>query len=88
MPTITGQTNKIELSLDIINIGNLANSNSGVFKSANQRNPLSFRGLNVNNEPTYSMNAVRGSLDYGSYREGTGVFNTWQMQLGVRYKFN
>ena len=88
MPTIAGQTNKIELSLDIINIGNLANSNSGVFKSANQPNPLAFKGLNANNEPTYSMNAKNGSLDYGSYREGTGVFNTWQMQLGVRYKFN
>ena len=88
MPTIAGQTNKIEISLDIINIGNLANSRHGVFQTANQRNPLRFQGLNDNNEPTYSMNAVRNSLDYSSYRDGSGVFNTWQMQLGVRYKFN
>ena len=88
MPTIAGQTNKIEISLDIINIGNLANSRAGVFQSANKRDVLEFQGLNANNEPTYTMNTVNGSLDYKSYRDNTSPFNTWQMQLGVRYKFN
>ena len=91
--TVEGYSNKIELSLDILNIGNLLNQNSGVAMVANSGNsarmsPLSYEGPNNAGEPTWTMNEVNGSINYGSYRESTSVFNNWSMQFGIRYIFN
>ena len=85
-------TNKLQLSLDFMNIGNLFNSKWGVRKTmANSNNGriLKYEGRDANNVPTFSM-----------YRDGNGVAPTetysynhdynecWSFQVGVRYIFN
>lgn len=85
-------TNKLQLSLDFMNIGNLFNSKWGVRKTmANSNNGriLKYEGCDANNVPTFSM-----------YRDGNGVAPTetysynhdynecWSFQVGVRYIFN
>lgn len=85
-------TNKLQLSLDIMNIGNLFNSKWGVRKTmanSNSGRILRYEGRDANNVPTFSM-----------YRDGNGVAPTetysynhdynecWSFQVGVRYIFN
>lgn len=89
--------NTIQLSLDILNVGNLINSDWGVVQQVGNVQPLgvSFPDVNPANtnpadyvpdytkEPTYSFN---------SDLQETFVFDTslnsrWQMQLGLRYIF-
>lgn len=85
-------TNKLQLSLDIMNIGNLFNSKWGVRKTmanSNSGRILRYEGRDANNVPTFSM-----------YRDGNGVAPTetysynhdynecWSLQVGVRYIFN
>ena len=85
-------TNKLQLSLDIMNIGNLFNSKWGVRKTmanSNYGRILKYEGRDANNVPTFSM-----------YRDGNGVAPTetysynhdynecWSLQVGVRYIFN
>ena len=85
-------TNKLQLSLDIMNIGNLFNSKWGVRKTmanSNSGRILRYEGRDANNVQTFSM-----------YRDGNGVAPTetysynhdynecWSLQVGVRYIFN
>ena len=47
--------NSLQLSIDIFNIGNLINSDWGVFQTANRTNPLIFRGYDAQNRPTFNF---------------------------------
>lgn len=83
--------NKLQLSLDFLNFGNLLNSEWGVPKFALQSTPLNYRGRNVaNGEPRYRLNTVSGTTAFPteSFRNSTSIGATWRLQFGVRYTFN
>lgn len=86
----SASSNKLQLSIDFLNIGNMFNSNWGVRSQPLQRNLLSLRGLTDDKEPIYSINTVSGSSDFPeeATRLSTNVLdNVWQMQVGIRYIF-
>ncbi|NER10195.1 Carboxypeptidase regulatory-like domain-containing protein [Muriicola jejuensis] len=82
--------NKIQLSLDFLNIGNMLNSEWGVPQFAFQRSPLSYRGRNASDEPIYRLNTIPGTTDFptSTFRPSTSIGDTWRLQVGVRYLFN
>ena len=82
--------NKIQLSLDFLNVGNLLNSDWGVPQFAFQNNLLNYRGRNAQNEPIYRVNTVPGTTDLPTVtnRPSSGIGDTWRLQVGVRYLFN
>lgn len=82
--------NKLQLSIDILNIGNLFNSSWGIQKFANQDNLLNYRGNTPTGEPLYRLNTVPGTSEFPTetFRTTTSLGDTWRMQLGVRYIFN
>ena len=87
-----GKTNhKLEVSLDLMNFGNLLNSNWGVVKnmsSCNNGAILKYEGQNAAGNPTYSLyrdkagNAPTKTWDYNRASS-----QCWQLQLGARYTF-
>ncbi|MDC6404433.1 MULTISPECIES: TonB-dependent receptor [Maribacter] len=82
--------NKIQLSMDFLNIGNMFNSDWGVPQFALQNNILNYRGRNASNEPIYRLNTVSGTseLPRESFRPSTSLGDTWRLQVGIRYLFN
>ncbi len=84
----------IEVSLDILNVGNLLNSNWGTYKYMAIRNYdnvnlLSFSGANSENIPTFKVNA-NSSEDFANKTDWTNSLSTastWGMQLGVKVTF-
>ena len=82
--------NKIQLSMDFLNIGNMLNSDWGVPQFAFQNNLLNYRGRNAQNEPIYRVNTVPGTteLPTETNRPSTSIGDTWRLQVGVRYLFN
>jgi hypothetical protein len=82
--------NKLQLSMDILNAGNLLNSAWGIPQIEWQRTPLNYRGRNSNNEPVYRLNTKPGTTEFATetFRESVSLANTWRMQVGVRYLFN
>jgi hypothetical protein len=82
--------NKLQLSMDVLNVGNLLNSAWGIPQIEWQRTPLNYRGRNSNNEPIYRLNTKPGTTEFPTetFRESVSLGNTWRMQLGVRYLFN
>ena len=82
--------NKLQLTIDILNIGNLFSSNWGIPQVPFQSNPLSFREVNDAGEPVYRLNTIRGTSDFPTttFQSSNNVLgNAWRMQVGVRYIF-
>lgn len=75
---------KLQLTLDIINVGNLLNSDWGVVPLTTGTNLLQFRDFNgPNGQPRYSFNKQDNS-----FTDSNAVASRWQMQVGIRYLFN
>lgn len=85
-------TNTLQLSMDIMNIGNLLNSSWGTAKAAVTNKPLQYKGVNEQNEPVYVMNVLTEDgttlLPYRSFAPSRISTNCWQLQFGIRYIFN
>ncbi|MDE6278041.1 MAG: TonB-dependent receptor [Muribaculaceae bacterium] len=81
----------IQLSFDIMNIGNLFNSKWGVARTnyiCNNSRILKYEGMTADRMPMFSMVKVNGEYPTQSYdylRENT---QCWQFQIGVKYIFN
>jgi hypothetical protein len=75
--------NKIQLSLDVLNIGNLINSNWGVVQAPGFNQLL---GVTVDDSknPTYTFDPNRTS----TFTAVSDARSRWQAQFGVRYIFN
>lgn len=88
-----GTKNKLQVSLDLLNIGNLFKSSWGVKKTAwSGGRMLSYQGTNEKNEPVYTFNTI---TDNGTVKLPTESFynnreseQCWSMQIGIRYIFN
>lgn len=81
----------IQLSFDIMNIGNLINSKWGVQKTnyvSNNSKILKYEGMTDQKQPIFSMVKVNGEYPTKSYDFYSVNTQCWQMQIGVKYIFN
>ncbi|MBT8184393.1 MAG: TonB-dependent receptor, partial [Eudoraea sp.] len=74
--------NKLQLSLDVLNIGNLVNSNWGVVEEPGFNQVLGV-SVDTSNNPTYTFDG-RSS----TFTPATDARSRWRAQFGVRYIFN
>jgi hypothetical protein len=84
-------TNTLQLSLDLLNAGNLLNSNWGVYKNmaaSNYGAILSYEGHDAGNVPSFSMEQVDGAYPTETYSTYLNINQCWRLQLGLRYIFN
>ena len=72
---------KVEVSLDIMNVGNLISSSMGVRKIANASatSPLTLDSWTDDGEPVFSFNGAEET-----FSDDFGEFSRWRMQLGLR----
>lgn len=80
---VAGRENKIQLSFDVMNIGNMFNSNWGVRQFASTYNPITVNGLDKNNVPYMKFDTNLKD----SFVDDFSVRSKWQLQIGVRYIF-
>lgn len=74
--------NKIQFSIDILNAGNLLNSDWGVVQQPTSVSPISVSVDNAGN-PTYTFDGtVEKTFVYDS-----SLLSRLQMQFGLRYVF-
>jgi len=78
-----------QLSLDIMNLGNMLNSDWGVRRLPYNRAPLTFMGYDTNNEPIFSFPlGSDGKPLSESFIDDLGQISRWRAQIGIRYLFN
>ena len=75
--------NKFQLSLDVLNLGNLINSNWGVVQEATFNQILGV-SVDANNVPTYTFDENLTN----TFTPQTSLLSRWRAQVGVRYIFN
>ncbi len=76
------EDNAIQFSIDIINLGNLLNSNWGLVQQPNSVQPVGV-SVDANSVPTYTFNPdLKETFGYDS-----SLLSRWQMQFGLRYIF-
>ena len=76
------KTNTIQFSIDVLNVGNLINSDWGVVEQPNNLSPL---GVDTSgSEPVYTFN---GGSDAETFGFDASLASRWQAQFGVRYIF-
>jgi len=81
---IAGKPNQLQLSFDILNLGNLISSSWGVRQFANNTTPISVSGVDNNGTPWFSFDSNLTT----SYLNDVSLASKWQMQIGVRWIFN
>lgn len=80
---IKEKTQTVQLSIDILNFGNMLNSDWGVIQQPNSIQPIGVSVDSGTNVPTYSFD---GNLTK-TYGYDTSLLSRWQMQVGLRYIF-
>lgn len=78
---------KLQLSFDVLNLGNLLNSDWGVRSNVNTRTPLTFAGYNAQGEPTFNFPLYGGQPLSSTFGKETTIRSRWQAQFGIRYVF-
>lgn len=83
LPVSTG--NKFQISLDVLNVGNLINSNWGVREVATFTGLAQPVGVSVGDDltPVYSFDTNIKN----TYFDDFGLRSRWQAQIGLRYIF-
>jgi hypothetical protein len=87
---VKGKRNTLELTLDVLNVGNLLNSDWGVYKSVVKTQFLQFRNFDVNNTPSISfpyLDFTTKTPVTTTFQNSVGLGSRWQLQVGIRYIF-
>jgi len=80
----------LQLSLDVINFGNLLSKSAGIRSTLTPAQQLlrTTGAVPASGVPSFNMTTVDGDLPMTPFRDYTSdLSTTWQMQLGVRYIF-
>ncbi len=75
--------NTIQLSLDVLNVGNLISSDWGIVEVPTNQQVLGVT-VDDNNVPTYTFDTDLTN----TFSSDSGLLSRWQAQFGVRYIFN
>ena len=74
-----------QLSVDILNLPNLLNSDWGVRKVATSSAtiPLELAGFDANGQPTFNYKSNQKQ----TFVDDPGIYSRWQIQVGLKYFF-
>lgn len=87
---VKGQKNTLQLSVDVLNIGNLLNSKWGnrYRQVVSNGAILRYTKLNASGQPMFQMAETGGKLRTETFELNPSASNTWGAQIGLRYIFN
>ena len=84
----------LQLSLDVLNIGNLLNPKWGCYQihgleNNNTIRPLTFEGITEDGRATYSLNAqtIESFNENARFVKDVAIRSTWGAQIGLRFIF-
>jgi len=87
-PFAFGGQHALQLTLDVLNFGNLLSNVAGVTRSPIQTNLLQYRGVDAAGNAQFTLNPPSGGFSDDPFIRNININNTWSAQLGFRYRFN
>lgn len=85
---IGGKRNALEFRLDVLNVGNLLNSEWGIGQFATTTSPLVPRGTDASGAPVFRLRNFGDQLISQTFQPSANVADVWRLQFGIRYIFN
>lgn len=85
---VKGSKNTLEFRLDILNVGNLLNSDWGVSQRAVTTQPLVSQGADSQGRALYRLRAISDKLISKSLEPTNSQSDVYRIQFGFRYRFN
>lgn len=83
----TSRKQTLEFRIDILNVGNLLNSNWGVGQMFTSTQPLVPAGVDANNRPIFRMRNLGPNLITESFTPTANAGDVWRLQYGLRFNF-
>lgn len=83
----TSRKQTLEFRIDILNVGNLLNSNWGVGQMFTSTQPLVPAGVDGNNRPIFRMRNLGPNLISESFTPTANAGDVWRLQYGLRFNF-
>ncbi|WP_304517375.1 carboxypeptidase regulatory-like domain-containing protein [Cecembia rubra] len=77
----------LEFRVDILNVGNLLNSDWGVGRIFTSTQPLVPAGVDANGNPQFRFRNIGNQLITQTFQDRAGVSDVWRLQFGLRYNF-
>ncbi|MEZ4911119.1 MAG: carboxypeptidase regulatory-like domain-containing protein [Saprospiraceae bacterium] len=85
---INNKKHTLQLSLDILNVGNLLNSNWGILQYTNYSNGAILKPTVASDgTATFQLNTVSNKFPTTTFSNLLSTATTWGMQVGLRYIF-
>jgi outer membrane receptor for ferrienterochelin and colicin len=78
----------LEFRVDILNVGNLLNSDWGTGQAFTTTSPLVPRGTDANGNPRFRLRNLGPNLISDTFQPTAGVSDVYRIQFGLRYTFN
>ncbi len=79
-----GKKHTLQVTFDVLNVGNLLNSSWGVRQTAYTRTPLSVVSVDAAKVPTFKFDESA----VNTFISDNSLSSRWQAQIGLRYLFN
>jgi hypothetical protein len=77
------KTNTIQFSVDVLNIGNLLNSDWGLVQNPTSVQPIGVSVDQTTKIPTYTFSGTQTK----TFNYDASLLSRWQAQFGIRYIF-
>jgi hypothetical protein len=86
--TLSGRRHSGQIRLDILNFGNMLNSDWGVGQRLIRNQILTNGAADPQGRATYRLAVVNNELLTNSYEKTSGFTDVWSMMVSFRYTFN
>ena len=86
--TLSGRRHSGQIRLDILNFGNLLNSDWGAGQRLIRNQILTNGGADTQGRATYRLAVVNNELLTTSYEKTAGFIDVWSMMVSFRYTFH
>jgi hypothetical protein len=83
-----GRRHAFQFRADVLNFGNLLNSDWGIGNRLVHNQPLINPLVNPANELSYQLRAISGQLMSRTFEKTAGISDVWRAQFSLRYSFN
>ena len=83
-----GRRHGLQFRADVLNFGNLLNSDWGIGQRLVHNQPLLPQGADADGRALYRLRVVNNELMSTTFEQTAGLTDVWRVQIGFRYSFN
>ena len=85
--SVSGQRQRFQFRVDVINFGNLLNKNWGVGQRLVSNQPLTNPAVDAQGRATYRLRLINNQLMTNSIEQTAGILDVYRVMFSLKYFF-